>query len=168
MADDVKHGREFGPIEQQALAHVWIHSARWLDLAERDGLFAERVVGCSTRMAARISMVSPGPMSSMSVMAVPKSPRRWRNKQESWLMSLPPVTRTSQRCSSPMYSRALPGRPRPVLLLLRRFGSDRKRAEDRQAGAGDARVPQTVQNHRSARRLPRRDICCNEHYLVAQ
>ena len=27
MADDVKHGRESGPIEQQALAHVWIHSA---------------------------------------------------------------------------------------------------------------------------------------------
>jgi adenosylmethionine-8-amino-7-oxononanoate aminotransferase len=26
------------PLEQQALAHVWIHSARWLDLAERDGL----------------------------------------------------------------------------------------------------------------------------------
>jgi hypothetical protein len=38
MADDVKHGREFGSIEQQALEHVWIHSARWLDLAERDGL----------------------------------------------------------------------------------------------------------------------------------
>ena len=26
------------PIEQQALDHVWIHTARWLDLAERDGL----------------------------------------------------------------------------------------------------------------------------------
>src|SRR5258708_5672560 len=26
------------PVEQQALEHVWIHSARWLDLAERDGL----------------------------------------------------------------------------------------------------------------------------------
>src|SRR5215471_15131792 len=38
MADDVKHGREFGSLEQQALEHVWIHSARWLDLAERDGL----------------------------------------------------------------------------------------------------------------------------------
>src|SRR6516225_2131747 len=38
MADDVKHGREFGPIEQQALEHVWIHTARWLDIAERDGL----------------------------------------------------------------------------------------------------------------------------------
>jgi len=25
-------------LEQQALEHVWIHSARWLDLAERDGL----------------------------------------------------------------------------------------------------------------------------------
>ncbi len=30
--------REFSPIEQQALDHVWIHTARWLDLAERDGL----------------------------------------------------------------------------------------------------------------------------------
>ena len=30
--------REFAPIEQQALEHVWIHSARWLDLAQRDGL----------------------------------------------------------------------------------------------------------------------------------
>ena len=38
MADDVKHGREFGSLEQQALEHVWIHTARWLDLAERDGL----------------------------------------------------------------------------------------------------------------------------------
>src|SRR5262249_9110028 len=38
MADDQKHGHEFGSIEQQALEHVWIHSARWLDLAERDGL----------------------------------------------------------------------------------------------------------------------------------
>ena len=38
MMDDATHGREFGSIEQQALEHVWIHSARWLDLAERDGL----------------------------------------------------------------------------------------------------------------------------------
>jgi len=38
MADDVKHGCEFGSLEQQALEHVWIHTARWLDLAERDGL----------------------------------------------------------------------------------------------------------------------------------
>jgi adenosylmethionine-8-amino-7-oxononanoate aminotransferase len=38
MSDDVKHGSQFGPIEQQALEHVWIHTARWLDLAERDGL----------------------------------------------------------------------------------------------------------------------------------
>jgi len=30
--------REFSPIEQQALEHVWIHTARWLDIAERDGL----------------------------------------------------------------------------------------------------------------------------------
>jgi adenosylmethionine-8-amino-7-oxononanoate aminotransferase len=28
----------FTPVEQQALEHVWIHTARWLDLAERDGL----------------------------------------------------------------------------------------------------------------------------------
>ena len=37
MADDVTT-REFSPIERRALDHVWIHSARWLDLAERDGL----------------------------------------------------------------------------------------------------------------------------------
>jgi adenosylmethionine-8-amino-7-oxononanoate aminotransferase len=35
---DMRQGREFAPIERQALDHVWIHSARWLDLAERDGL----------------------------------------------------------------------------------------------------------------------------------
>jgi adenosylmethionine-8-amino-7-oxononanoate aminotransferase len=29
---------ELTPLEQQALKHVWIHTARWLDLAERDGL----------------------------------------------------------------------------------------------------------------------------------
>jgi adenosylmethionine-8-amino-7-oxononanoate aminotransferase len=29
---------ELSMIERQALDHVWIHSARWLDLAERDGL----------------------------------------------------------------------------------------------------------------------------------
>jgi len=28
----------FTPLEQQALEHIWIHTARWLDLAERDGL----------------------------------------------------------------------------------------------------------------------------------
>src|ERR1700758_1160170 len=38
MADDAMNLREFAPIEQQALEHVWIHSARWRDLAERDGL----------------------------------------------------------------------------------------------------------------------------------
>ena len=26
------------PVEHQALEHIWIHTARWLDLAERDGL----------------------------------------------------------------------------------------------------------------------------------
>jgi adenosylmethionine-8-amino-7-oxononanoate aminotransferase len=29
---------DFAAIEMEALEHVWIHSARWLDLAERDGL----------------------------------------------------------------------------------------------------------------------------------
>jgi adenosylmethionine-8-amino-7-oxononanoate aminotransferase len=38
VADDATKRREFAPIERQALDHVWIHSARWLDLAERDGL----------------------------------------------------------------------------------------------------------------------------------
>ena len=35
--DEATTAREFSPIERQALDHVWIHSARWLDLAERDG-----------------------------------------------------------------------------------------------------------------------------------
>src|SRR5271166_6195495 len=38
MPDDAVTTREFTPIERQALDHVWIHTARWLDLAERDGL----------------------------------------------------------------------------------------------------------------------------------
>jgi adenosylmethionine-8-amino-7-oxononanoate aminotransferase len=38
MADDTVKPRPFAPIERQALDHIWIHSARWLDLAERDGL----------------------------------------------------------------------------------------------------------------------------------
>ncbi|MDE5466255.1 aspartate aminotransferase family protein [Bradyrhizobium sp. CSS354] len=38
MADETMRVREFAPIERQALNHVWIHSARWLDLAEGDGL----------------------------------------------------------------------------------------------------------------------------------
>jgi adenosylmethionine-8-amino-7-oxononanoate aminotransferase len=29
---------ELTPVEREALEHVWIHSARWLDLAQRDGL----------------------------------------------------------------------------------------------------------------------------------
>src|SRR5262249_39707717 len=37
MPDTVK-SRELAPIERQALDRVWIHTARWLDLAERDGL----------------------------------------------------------------------------------------------------------------------------------
>src|SRR3984893_19323256 len=38
MADDARIVRELTPTERQALDHVWIHSARWLGLAERDGL----------------------------------------------------------------------------------------------------------------------------------
>src|SRR4029453_13087614 len=38
MADDAARSHDFGPLEKQALEHIWIHSARWLDLAERDGL----------------------------------------------------------------------------------------------------------------------------------
>ena len=38
MNDDATMARDLSPIERQALDHVWIHSARWLDLAERDGL----------------------------------------------------------------------------------------------------------------------------------
>src|SRR5215467_14473143 len=38
MPDDASNIRKLTPIEQQALDHVWIHSARWLDLAEHDGL----------------------------------------------------------------------------------------------------------------------------------
>jgi len=37
MADELK-ARELARIERQALDRVWIHTARWLDLAERDGL----------------------------------------------------------------------------------------------------------------------------------
>ena len=33
MNDDAMTLREFSPVERQALEHVWIHSARWLDLA---------------------------------------------------------------------------------------------------------------------------------------
>ena len=38
MADDTTRLHERTQLERQALDHVWIHSARWLDLAERDGL----------------------------------------------------------------------------------------------------------------------------------
>src|ERR1700739_427703 len=38
MNDDATMARDLSPIERQALDHVWIHSARWLDLTERDGL----------------------------------------------------------------------------------------------------------------------------------
>ena len=38
MMQEIKRAPEFAPVEQQALEHVWIHTARWLDLAERDGL----------------------------------------------------------------------------------------------------------------------------------
>ena len=38
MADVETKTGELRPVERQALEHVWIHSARWLDLAERDGL----------------------------------------------------------------------------------------------------------------------------------
>jgi len=38
---------DFAAIEMEALEHVWIHSARWLDLAERDGLrVMVRTEGC--------------------------------------------------------------------------------------------------------------------------
>ncbi len=35
---EITKALELTPVEQQALAHVWVHTARWLDLAERDGL----------------------------------------------------------------------------------------------------------------------------------
>ena len=38
MAEVTVKSHEFAPVEQQALEHIWIHSARWLDLAEHDGL----------------------------------------------------------------------------------------------------------------------------------
>jgi adenosylmethionine-8-amino-7-oxononanoate aminotransferase len=38
MTENTVKQPDFAPVEQQALEHVWIHSARWLDLAERDGL----------------------------------------------------------------------------------------------------------------------------------
>lgn len=38
MTDKAQHPGEAAAVERQALDHVWIHSARWLDLAERDGL----------------------------------------------------------------------------------------------------------------------------------
>jgi adenosylmethionine-8-amino-7-oxononanoate aminotransferase len=38
MADGVSTSQQLNPVEQAALDHVWIHSARWVDLAEQDGL----------------------------------------------------------------------------------------------------------------------------------
>jgi adenosylmethionine-8-amino-7-oxononanoate aminotransferase len=38
MTENAAKQTSLAPVEQQALDHVWIHSARWLDLAERDGL----------------------------------------------------------------------------------------------------------------------------------
>lgn len=38
MTENATKQAGLAPVEQQALEHVWIHSARWLDLAERDGL----------------------------------------------------------------------------------------------------------------------------------
>lgn len=37
-APEATSGPAMTPVEQQALEHIWIHTARWLDLAERDGL----------------------------------------------------------------------------------------------------------------------------------
>jgi adenosylmethionine-8-amino-7-oxononanoate aminotransferase len=46
MTEDLRLDQP-GSIERQALEHVWIHSARWLDLAERDGLrVMVRGAGC--------------------------------------------------------------------------------------------------------------------------
>ena len=38
MADGVTTTQQLSAVEKAALDHVWIHSARWVDLAERDGL----------------------------------------------------------------------------------------------------------------------------------
>src|SRR5262249_50475725 len=38
MANDTATSHDAGQLEKLALEHVWIHSARWIDLAERDGL----------------------------------------------------------------------------------------------------------------------------------
>src|SRR5258708_26419043 len=38
MRENAVKQRGLAPVEQQPLEDVWIHSARWLDLAERDGL----------------------------------------------------------------------------------------------------------------------------------
>jgi len=72
MDDIATTAREFSPIERQALEHVWIHSARWLDLAERDGLKV-MVRGAGF----------PGSTSSMSATAGPKSARRWPSRRAS-------------------------------------------------------------------------------------
>ncbi len=48
MVDEMKTETERMPIEQEALDHVWIHMARWLDLAERNGLrVIVRGTGCT-------------------------------------------------------------------------------------------------------------------------
>ena len=50
------------------------------------------------------------------------------------------------------------GRPQPRLLLLRRLRGGRDRHQDRQAGPGDARLPEALQDHRPPRLLPRHDL----------
>ncbi len=48
MVEEMKTETERMPIEREALDHVWIHMARWLDLAERNGLrVIVRGTGCT-------------------------------------------------------------------------------------------------------------------------
>ena len=150
------------PIEQQALEHVWIHSANYVELAERQGLHVfDHGKGCMLYDVhgdewidgiAGLWVVNAGHgrQEIGDAMAEQAGQTRLRLRRVVHLRPGRPTRGDDRRTDA--------RRPRARLLLLRRLGGGRVRAEDRQAGAGAARLPEAVQDHRPARLLPRRDL----------
>ena len=142
-------------VEQNALDHVWIHYAPWVDVAAKDGLRVmvkgegsklwdihgrEYIDGISGLWVVNAGHGRADIADAMGTQA----------KELAYVSSMSFTTGTS-RAARRYARRPDPWRPQPRLLRLRWIRSGRNRAQDRQAGSGHARLPTSIQDHRPSR-----------------
>ena len=146
-----------------ALDHVWVHSANWSELAEKKGMHVfERGQGAMLYDAHGKEWIDG--IAGLWVVNAGHGRREIGEAMAEQAGKLAYVSAANYttdprgRAGRDHRRDLLPGDLNRVFFCSGGSEAVETRDEDRQAGPGDARLPEALQDHRPARLVPRRDL----------